>query len=73
MFYESVRVFASTSWEFADHSMTCTASSKTFNLEGLQTSNIFIPNEKKHKLFYEAVPDQGLNYKERERINHKVK
>mgnify|MGYP000037613697 CR=1 FL=1 len=34
--------FASIKQEFADHSMTCTAASKTFNLAGFQTSAIII-------------------------------
>lgn len=38
------RVFASIKSEFADFTITCTAPSKTFNLAGLQNSNIFIPN-----------------------------
>lgn len=38
-------VFASISEEFAQHSVICTAPSKTFNLAGLQTSSIIIPNE----------------------------
>ena len=43
-------VFASLSPEIADITITCTAPSKTFNLAGLQTSNIFISNrERKHK------------------------
>ena len=33
-------IFASLSEEYADISVTCTAPSKTFNLAGLQTSNI---------------------------------
>ncbi|WP_160689107.1 MalY/PatB family protein [Clostridium sp. C2-6-12] len=37
-------VFASISEEFANNSVICTAPSKTFNLAGLQTSNIIIPN-----------------------------
>lgn len=37
--------FASICEEFAQNSITCTAPSKTFNLAGLQTSNIFIKNE----------------------------
>lgn len=37
-------VFASVKSEFADFTITCTAPSKTFNLAGLQNSNIFIPN-----------------------------
>lgn len=39
-------VYASISEEFAQNCIVCTAPSKTFNLAGLQTSNIFIPNEK---------------------------
>ncbi|MFC5451212.1 MalY/PatB family protein [Paenibacillus aestuarii] len=31
--------------EFADHAVICTAPSKTFNLAGLQTSNLIIPNK----------------------------
>ena len=38
------RVFASVKSKFADFTITCTAPSKTFNLAGLQNSNIFIPN-----------------------------
>jgi cystathionine beta-lyase len=38
-------IFASISEEFAQHSITCTAGSKTFNLAGLQQSNVIIPNE----------------------------
>ena len=38
------RVFASVKSEFADFTITCTAPSKTFNLAGLQNSNIFILN-----------------------------
>ncbi len=38
------RVLASVKSEFADFTITCTAPSKTFNLAGLQNSNIFIPN-----------------------------
>ena len=37
-------IFASIKPAFADISRTCTAPSKTFNLAGLQASNIFIPN-----------------------------
>jgi cystathionine beta-lyase len=39
-------VFASLKPEFADISIICTAPTKTFNLAGLQISNIFIPNGK---------------------------
>lgn len=43
--------FASLSDETADHCVVCTAPSKTFNLAGLQYSNIFIPNEELRKKF----------------------
>jgi cystathionine beta-lyase len=39
-------VFASLKPEFADIAVTCTAPTKTFNLAGLQISNIIIPNSK---------------------------
>lgn len=46
--YEGSRhlVFASLSEEFADQTITCTAPTKTFNLAGLQISNIWIANER---------------------------
>lgn len=44
-------MFASLCEEFAMNSITCTAPSKTFNLAGLQTSNIIIPNPELRKRF----------------------
>ncbi|MGN1148641.1 MAG: MalY/PatB family protein [Lachnospiraceae bacterium] len=45
------QVFASLSPEFQEITVTCTAPSKTFNLAGLQISNIFIPNaDLRHRL-----------------------
>lgn len=38
------KVFAGIKPDFSDISITCTAPTKTFNLAGLQISNIFIPN-----------------------------
>ncbi|WP_409519000.1 MalY/PatB family protein [Rhizobium etli] len=38
--------FASLSEQFAQNSITCTAPSKTFNLPGLQSANVFVPNKK---------------------------
>jgi cysteine-S-conjugate beta-lyase len=38
--------FASISKEFAENSIVCMAPSKTFNLAGLETSSIIIPNSK---------------------------
>ena len=36
--------FASLGESFAQNSITCTAPSKTFNLPGLQSANVFVPN-----------------------------
>jgi aminotransferase/cystathionine beta-lyase len=44
-------VYASLSEEAAQNCVVCTAPSKTFNLAGLQTSNIFIPNRKIRERF----------------------
>ncbi|HBM17406.1 MAG TPA: cystathionine beta-lyase [Lentisphaeria bacterium] len=53
--------FASISKEFADISITCTAASKTFNLAGLYTSNIIIPNPKLKELFDNVLSSSGAN------------
>ena len=44
-------VFASLSEEAAQNCVVCTAPSKTFNLAGLQISNIFIPNSTLRQVF----------------------
>ena len=44
-------VFADLKPEFADLTITCTAPSKTFNLAGLQVSNIFISNRELRRAF----------------------
>lgn len=49
-------VFASISEEFSQHSIICTAPSKTFNTAGLMTSNIIIPNPQ--------LKDRVYNYRE---------
>ncbi|MBM7692041.1 cystathionine beta-lyase [Peribacillus deserti] len=48
-------VFAAISDEFAQRSIICTAPSKTFNLAGLQTSNIIIPNPEIREKFSNAL------------------
>lgn len=45
------RIFASLGEELAQICMVCTAPSKTFNLAGLQTSNIFIPSDSLRRRF----------------------
>lgn len=54
-------VFASLSPELADITITCTAPSKTFNLAGLQISNIFIPNTDLRHRFKKAVAAAGYS------------
>jgi len=41
--------------EFSNRIITCTAPSKTFNLAGLQVSNIIIPEEEKRKKFKKSL------------------
>ncbi len=56
--------FATLSDEFAQNSVICTAPSKTFNLAGLKTSNIVIPNPALRTPFaarLEAAGIHGLN------------
>ena len=55
------QVFAAISKEFADFTITCTSPSKTFNLAGLQISNIFIPNEKLRKAFQTEIDKTGYD------------
>ena len=51
--------FASVSKDAADRSVTCTAPSKTFNIAGLQTSNILIPNESIRNKFKAVLDSFG--------------
>jgi cystathionine beta-lyase len=56
--------FASISKEFEQNSIICTAPSKTFNLAGLQSSNIIIPNEnfrREYKIALENIEVSRLN------------
>jgi len=53
--------FASISPAFAHHSITCTAPSKTFNLAGLQTSTIIIPNKKYYKIYNNILDGLALD------------
>ena len=56
-------VFASISEEFANNSITCTAPSKSFNIAGLQTSNIFIPNENLRAKYLDSLKLSNPNPK----------
>lgn len=54
-------VFASLSPQFSDMTITCTAPSKTFNLAGLQISNIFIPNQTIRRKFRKVIDAVGYS------------
>ncbi|PLR66094.1 MULTISPECIES: MalY/PatB family protein [Bacillaceae] len=51
---------ASISKELADHSITCMAPSKTFNLAGLQSSAIIIPNKELRTKYEDFQKRQGF-------------
>lgn len=53
--------FASISPAFAHNSITCTAPSKTFNLAGLQTSSLIIPNKKYYKIYENILNSLALD------------
>lgn len=48
-------VYASLNKETEQNCIICTAPSKTFNLAGLQTSNVFVPNEKLRNQYIDAM------------------
>ena len=51
--------FASISEKFANNSITCTSGTKTFNLAGLQISNIIIPSKGIRQTFENTVLSAG--------------
>lgn len=55
------QVFAALDPAFSDITVTCTAPSKTFNLAGLQISNIFIENAELRKRFQKEVARTGYS------------
>lgn len=54
-------VLAGLGEEYAANTVTCTAPSKTFNIAGLQVSNIFIPNEEKRNRFRKVMEQTGYS------------
>ena len=52
--------FASISTEFAERSVTCNAGSKTFNLAGLHTSYVIIPDRLLRKRFEAELKKNGI-------------
>ncbi|MDO4288268.1 MAG: MalY/PatB family protein [Eubacterium sp.] len=55
------RVFADLKAAYAAISVTCTSPSKTFNLAGLNLSNIFIPNPKLRQKFKKQLAAAGIS------------
>lgn len=54
-------MFADLKEEYRDITVTCTAPSKTFNIAGLQVSNIFIANEGLRHLFQKQIDASGYS------------
>lgn len=55
-------VFANLKEEYESIAIVCTAPSKTFNLAGLQVSNIFIPNKEMREQFKEEMKISGCSH-----------
>ncbi|MGN0381584.1 MAG: MalY/PatB family protein [Suilimivivens sp.] len=55
------QVFADLKEEYREISVTCTAPSKTFNIAGLQVSNIFIPNTRLRHQFKRQLDASGYS------------
>lgn len=56
-------VFADISSDFADHCITCTAPSKTFNLAGMQTATVIISNAALRKQYLDHILQDEANPK----------
>lgn len=54
-------IFTEVDPTFEEITVLCTSPSKTFNLAGLQISNIFIPNKANRKKFQKAVSQTGYS------------
>ena len=54
-------MLASLGPEIESRTITCTSASKTFNLAGLQTANIFIPNPRVRRRFQKEVAAAGYS------------
>lgn len=54
-------VFANLKPEFQEITITCTAPTKTFNLAGLQVSNIFVPNSKIRHAIKQEIARSGYS------------
>ena len=54
-------VFANLGESYAEHCIVCTAPSKSFNIAGLQVSNIFIPNDSLRRRFIKEIDRAGYS------------
>ncbi|KMO86880.1 aminotransferase [Megasphaera cerevisiae DSM 20462] len=54
-------VFASLGEKYEQNSIICTSPSKTFNIAGLQLSNIFIPNKNLRRKFKKEIAKAGYS------------
>ncbi|RAL24127.1 MalY/PatB family protein [Thermoflavimicrobium daqui] len=54
--------YASLSHEIAQHTIVCTSPSKSFNLAGLQTANMIIPNPELREQFKKILEDHFLDF-----------
>ena len=54
-------IFVNLKPEYEQNTITCTAPSKTFNLAGLQASNIFIPNQAIKEKFQREIKKTGYD------------
>lgn len=61
VFQGAHHVFAGLKEEYREITVTCTSPSKTFNLAGLQTSNIFIANETLREQFKRRLAATGYS------------
>lgn len=55
-------IYASLGEAFADHAIICTAPSKTFNIAGLQVSNIFVPNPEIREAIKKVMTATGYSH-----------
>ncbi len=55
------QVFVDIKEEYQDNVITCTAPSKTFNIAGLQISNLFIPNPRLRKRLRDEINATGYS------------
>lgn len=55
------QVFADIKKEYSDFTVTCTSPSKTFNIAGLQVSNVFIANPELKRKFRKQIAASGYS------------